>query len=82
MDMEKGKNRGWPVGVGVIASDDFDRMGITADGKLYWDGHPVVTQRALHPFERFLALLAILSTVLIAILEFGRIVLHWSAGAS
>ncbi len=37
----------WPRGVEPIAVEDLGRLGIDAEGRLFWDGRPVEIRRRL-----------------------------------
>lgn len=36
-----------PAGVRPITLDELDRLGISSDGRLYWDGRPVEVKQRL-----------------------------------
>lgn len=36
-----------PLGVRTITIDEMDRLGVGADGRLYWDDKPVEVQKSL-----------------------------------
>lgn len=35
--------KSWPKGVSSVGIDDIDKLGVDANGKLYWDGKAVAT---------------------------------------
>jgi len=38
---------GWPVGVRPISVDGLDALGVGNDGRIYWDGKVIVTEKRL-----------------------------------
>ena len=38
---------GWPIGVRPISIDGLDALGVGDDGRIYWDGKVIVTEKRL-----------------------------------
>jgi predicted branched-subunit amino acid permease len=61
-----------------ISFGQIDRLQVDEDsGRLYWDGHPVVTGLTLHWYERILATAAAIGAVLAGIHPFGITLELW-----
>lgn len=61
----------WPAGVKTI--EGVALLGIhQSTGELYWDGQALVTEKRLANFERGMALVVTIATVVLACIEIGR----------
>lgn len=59
---------GWPAGVRPISLDGMDALGVGDDGRIYWDGKLIVTERrlTLSSWQKVGGVLTVASAVVVA----------------
>ncbi|WP_192365880.1 hypothetical protein [Mesorhizobium mediterraneum] len=63
----------WPEGVQAISLPGTTLLGVNPKtNKLYWDGQELATEKRLANFERGMALIVTIATVVLACIEVGR----------
>jgi hypothetical protein len=62
---------GWPKNVRPISLDGMDRLGVSNDGKLFWDGRPIAIKKyfSLTFWQKLGAFLTVVGTFLSGVCE-------------